>query len=213
MWVVKLGGSLFNSDNLRNWLKVLAGCGSVVVVPGGGPFADQVRQAQHRWGFDDSSAHIMALLAMEQFGRMLCGLQPGLAAATTIQQIREVLERGGTPVWMPTSMVMAASGIEHSWGVTSDSLAAWLSGQLGADKLILVKSVSLDCDGLPVGKLIEGEVIDAQFGAYLQRSGTPAWVLAEADPVRFGEVRRGNMEGAARILEEPWKKRALPSDQ
>ncbi|MCG8046554.1 MAG: hypothetical protein N0C89_17320 [Candidatus Thiodiazotropha endolucinida] len=74
MWVVKLGGSLFNSADLRDWLAVLAKAGSLVIVPGGGPFADQVRLAQRLWQIDDSSAHLMALLAMEQFGRMLCGL-------------------------------------------------------------------------------------------------------------------------------------------
>jgi aspartokinase-like uncharacterized kinase len=68
MWVVKLGGSLFGSDHLGSWLSLLAKVGSLVVVPGCGPFADQVRQAQHRWGFDDSTAHIMALLAMSRRG-------------------------------------------------------------------------------------------------------------------------------------------------
>ena len=50
------------------WLKV-------VVVPGGGPFADAVRTAQGLWQFSDEVAHVMAIGAMDQFGRMLCGIE------------------------------------------------------------------------------------------------------------------------------------------
>jgi aspartokinase-like uncharacterized kinase len=200
MWIVKLGGSLFDSAHLGNWLSLLAKVGPLVVVPGGGPFADQVRQAQLRRGFDDATAHIMALLAMEQFGHLLCGLQAGLIGAATRTQIAEVLERGKTPVWLPASMVMADPGIEHSWDVTSDSLAAWLTGQLGAAKLLLVKSLSLDAEGLPVERLVERGVIDARFGSYLQLPGIQAWTMAAGDYGRFEEVYQGNMAAATRIL-------------
>jgi len=200
MWVVKLGGSLCNAAHLRNWLALLADAGSLVIVPGGGPFADQVRQAQRRWGFDDSCAHIMALLAMEQFGRMLCGLQPGLVAAASVRQVEEALERGETPVWMPAVMVLSDPGIEHSWEVTSDSLAAWLGGRLGADRLLLVKSVSLEGGGLPAETLAERGVVDARFGAYLQRSGIRAWVMTGDEHARFGEVLQGSPGATTAIL-------------
>ena len=49
MIVVKIGGSLGKADALRSWLAVLArGKGRVVVVPGGGAFADGVREEQRR---------------------------------------------------------------------------------------------------------------------------------------------------------------------
>ena len=200
MWVVKLGGSLFHSDNLRRWLAVLSEAQSLVIVPGGGPFADQVRQAQHHWRFDDSSAHLMALLAMEQFGRMLCGLQSGLAAAANLSQIDALLARGETPVWMPSAMATNDPGIEHSWDVTSDSLAAWLCKHIGADKLLLVKSATLDESAQPVERLIEAGIIDAQFGAYLQRASIQAWMLTGGDHVCFGDIVRGNLDTTKEIL-------------
>ncbi len=80
--IVKLGGSLARSERLTAWLDSLAeAAGEVVVVPGGGPFAERVREMQQRWRFDDPTAHHLALLAMEQFGRMLAVLRPGLAPA------------------------------------------------------------------------------------------------------------------------------------
>ena len=73
--VVKLGGSHAFAPHLRAWLDAIAQCaGRIVVVPGGGPFADAVRDAQPRMGFDDAAAHRMALLAMEQYGCALASL-------------------------------------------------------------------------------------------------------------------------------------------
>jgi aspartokinase-like uncharacterized kinase len=48
MWVVKLVGSLCGVNNLKNWLAVLAQSRALVIVPGGGPFTKQIRQAQNR---------------------------------------------------------------------------------------------------------------------------------------------------------------------
>jgi aspartokinase-like uncharacterized kinase len=199
MWVVKLGGSLFDSAHLRDWLQALTREGPLVVVPGGGPFADQVRLAQRQWGFNESTAHVMALLAMEQFGRMLCGMQPGLIAAADPEEIDGVLAMGGRPVWMPTTMVAADKGIQHSWEITSDSLAAWLAGQLGADKLLLVKSAALDADNLSVETLMERRFVDPRFADFMQRAELEVWTMAQHDHARFGEVYRG-LEGATRIL-------------
>jgi aspartokinase-like uncharacterized kinase len=145
MWVVKLGGSLANSEELPRWLDVIAtaGAGKVIVVPGGGPWADDVREAQKREGFDDRVAHLNALRAMEQYGRVLAGTRAGLIPANSIAIIREVLEKNQVPVWMPYQMVVADPSIPESWDVTSDSLAAWLADKLNASVLVLVKSFAV----------------------------------------------------------------------
>ncbi|MBT2990898.1 MAG: hypothetical protein B6D72_10695 [gamma proteobacterium symbiont of Ctena orbiculata] len=200
MWVVKLGGSLFNSAHLGNWLVLLAQADSLVIVPGGGPFADQVRMAQQRWQFDQSSAHNMALLAMEQFGRMVGGMQQGLGVAASRSQVAEVLARGEIPVWLPTAMVMAEPGIGHSWEVTSDSLAVWLCGELGIEKLLLVKSAPIQGNRISVAELEESGMIDSRFGAYLQRSPIRAWVLSAGDHGRFSALHQGDVSLATEIV-------------
>jgi aspartokinase-like uncharacterized kinase len=199
MWVVKLGGSLYTSKNLRHWLTRLNQADSLVIVPGGGPFADQVRGAQQQFHFDDSTAHVMALLAMEQFGRMFCGLQHGLVAAATLPQIQQVLARGETPVWMPREMVMSDPQINHSWDVTSDSLAAWLCGRLGVERLVLVKSLSLGSHYASLDELIKQAVVDNRFDHYLASSPAQAMVMAACDYGHFDEVYRGNLALTTRI--------------
>jgi aspartokinase-like uncharacterized kinase len=145
VWVVKLGGSLANSKELPRWLDVIAtaGAGKVVLVPGGGPWADEVREAQKRESFDDRVAHGKALQAMEQYGRVLAAMRPEFVAADSIAGICEVLKNGQIPVWMPYEMVVADASIPESWDVTSDSLSAWLAGKLNASALLLVKSFAI----------------------------------------------------------------------
>src|SRR5258706_16176897 len=106
MWVVKLGGSLANSPELPCWLDVIAtaGAGKVVLVPGGGHWAEEVRAAQKREGFDDRVAHHRALRAMEQYGKVLCTARSELVEADNAHAIHKVLKDGKVAVWMPYDM-------------------------------------------------------------------------------------------------------------
>jgi aspartokinase-like uncharacterized kinase len=145
LWVIKLGGSLLGSAALPHWLSLLAkhGNGKVVIVPGGGVFADAVRQAQTLTGVSDGLAHELALLAMDQFGLLLAGMQPGLVTAANELEIAERGWQHQTVVWLPSQMVLADATVEQSWRVTSDSLSAWLASKLAADQLLIIKSVDL----------------------------------------------------------------------
>jgi aspartokinase-like uncharacterized kinase len=138
--VVKLGGSYADSPLLRRWLRAVAQArGNLVLVPGGGPFADVVRQAQSRMGFDDRAAHDMALLAMAQFGRALVSLEPCLGVAESLDAVLHLYAAGRVPVWSPWPMLRDAPDIAPSWDVTSDSLSLWLARVLNVPSLLLVK--------------------------------------------------------------------------
>jgi len=127
--VVKLGGSTAHGEEMLVWLAALAASRlPLVVVPGGGPFADQVRAAQGRLGFSDRAAHAMALLAMEQFGQIILDRHRRFAAALSQGDVERALTEDRIPVWLPSSMVLADPGIEATWNVTSDALAHGLPG-------------------------------------------------------------------------------------
>ena len=97
--VLKLGGSYAFSPHLKDWLDAIAACaGCAVVVPGGGPFADAVRMAQSRMGFDDRAAHEMAVLAMDQYGCALAHLGLPMRRAESATAIRSVLRNVRRPV-------------------------------------------------------------------------------------------------------------------
>jgi 5-(aminomethyl)-3-furanmethanol phosphate kinase len=180
--VVKLGGSFAFSTYLQNWLGVLTSCRSpVVVVPGGGPFADAVRSAQSNMGFDDRAAHRMALLAMEQYGHALISRNRMLAPADSIAAIECALARGHVPVWMPARMVAAASDIADSWDVTSDSLAAWLAGELAASRLVLVKHLEFPVAQRHFDELAAIGVVDKAFPQYIRTSAVPFSIVGQTD--------------------------------
>jgi dihydroneopterin aldolase len=185
--VVKLGGSFAFSAHLRDWLEALAACaGRVVIVPGGGPFADAVRAAQPRMGFDDGSAHHMALLAMEQFGRALVGLDNFglnnlLSPAASVDAIRRDLAARRVPVWMPAQMVLSATDIAPTWDTTSDSLAVWLAGKLGAGRLIILKHGEFPRGGARVDELVASGIVDLAFARHVRTSGVEVFIFGPSD--------------------------------
>jgi 5-(aminomethyl)-3-furanmethanol phosphate kinase len=139
--VVKVGGGLLQSGGLKG---LRLGCDDalelarerpVLVVPGGGPFADAVRAVDARVGLDDEVAHALAIRAMDQLGVMLAPMLPGA----------EVLDRLVAPAWLGLLLAAPAFAghpeIPASWDVTSDSLAVLAAGAIGAEEAILLKPV------------------------------------------------------------------------
>ncbi len=138
-WVIKVGGSLgARPAPLRRLMATLARAGRhrwLVVVPGGGSFADEVRRADRRYDLGDSAAHWMAILAMDQYGHLLARLAPGARVAAS----RRELAPGRLNVLLPSAWLRRADPLPHSWDVTSDSIAAWVARELGVRRLMLVK--------------------------------------------------------------------------
>jgi dihydroneopterin aldolase len=179
--VVKLGGSFAFSPVLADWLEMVArNVGHLVLVPGGGPFADAVREAQPKMGFDDAAAHHMALLAMEQYGRALVSLNDALALAPSLAAIRRLLSARKIPVWAPTGMVLGRADIPSSWDVTSDSLAAWLARKLRARRLLLIKQIDPPADPIGADDLVRRGVVDRAFVASLRACGVEASIIGPA---------------------------------
>lgn len=193
--VVKIGGSLAGAAELRRWLRVLedAPC-DILIVPGGGPFADAVRAAQIPMGFDDRVAHEMALLAMTQFGVALASLCRNAVVVTDTAEITAALKRSALPIWSPGSMALADDALPASWDVTSDSLAAWLAGRIGAGRLLVVKQAHPASGN--VLDLARDGLVDPAFGGFLARSGAAGWIAGPADlPTAAAKLMAGDVPG------------------
>ncbi|MDO9424885.1 MAG: uridylate kinase [Methylobacter sp.] len=165
MIIIKLGGSLSRSDVLMNCLNAVEKNyqgRAVVIVPGGGAFADQVRLAQQQWQFDDNTAHHMALLAMQQMALMFNGLKPNFSVIENIAAIQDPQNRNKTVIWSPDISELDNAGIPASWDISSDSLAAWLGRTLSATELILIKSAAIDTE-LSLQQLAEQHIVDKAF--------------------------------------------------
>jgi aspartokinase-like uncharacterized kinase len=180
--VVKLGGSAIRSSQLGPWLDVIAEApGRVVVVPGGGALADEVRLCQRQLGFGDPFAHRMALLAMDQLAWAVAGLRPGLEVGTTEDDLRAIVRRGRVAVWAPYALVSSRTDIEATWRLTSDSLALWLARRLGARRCSLIKSVAPRPRTVSARALAREGVVDEAFTAMLAETGVSATLFGSGD--------------------------------
>lgn len=198
--MVKLGGSLLGTPELQAWLDMLAtqSDGRVVIVPGGGLFADAVREAQQTAGFDDDAAHHAALLAMDQYGLVLRALQPALATAASELEIAERSWQHRAIVWLPSRMVLADNNIPRNWEVTSDSLAAWLAAKIAADGLVLVKHPDEMDATLSVSQMMAAGLLDSAFDQFASSLGCVVRVIG----------KQGHNAFSAKLISGPLPARA-----
>jgi 5-(aminomethyl)-3-furanmethanol phosphate kinase len=147
MIVVKLGGSLYDHPALRTglnrWLETLPA--PVFLVPGGGAFADAVRELDRIHSLGECAAHELAMQSL-------------LAAADFVHGL---VEREGVHVVDSHEYCRRNDGLPHSWDVTTDSIALFLAMRERADRLILLKS-----QGRPMGtwnELGDAGYVDRHF--------------------------------------------------
>lgn len=179
--VVKLGGSLLGEARLGSVLALVgAATRPVVIVPGGGRFADAVREAQAALAFDDATAHRMALLAMHQTGFALAALEPRLLPAETLSEIALGLAAGRVPVWFPLRLCARDRRIPQDWSITSDGLAARLAEPLGAPTVLLVKSCAVPRDAT-LAALTDSGIVDPCFAEIVNRAALTWRVLGAGE--------------------------------
>jgi aspartokinase-like uncharacterized kinase len=169
--VVKVGGGLLRDEGLEGLRRAcaeateIAAHRPVLVVPGGGPFADAVRAVDEQVGLDDATAHALALRAMDQLGVLLRRL---LAAA---ELLAELVAPRGLALLQAAPAFAGRPDVPESWTVTSDSLAVLAAAAIGADEAVLLKSV------------------DGVLGRW--PSGDPALPALTADELRALQARGG----------------------
>jgi 5-(aminomethyl)-3-furanmethanol phosphate kinase len=144
--VVKVGGGLSATPGALEVVgRALAEAGRrhrLLVVPGGGPFADAVRAFDRREGLSADAAHWMAILAMDQYAYVLVERIPGAVLVEEPGAIGAALGGIGVAVLAPSRWLRAADVLPHDWAATSDSAAAFVAGALDAERLVLIKPVS-----------------------------------------------------------------------
>ncbi len=155
----------------------------VLIVPGGGVFANDVRGL----GVDGTAAHWMAVAAMDQYGWFLSTF--GVLAEDVCS-----MPEAGARIFLPYRILRAADPLPHSWDVTSDAISAWVAGQLGCP-LVLLKSVDGVLSGgellaeMPEG--METDVIDPCCRDVLRRYAVPARIINGRCPDRLSACLHG----------------------
>jgi aspartokinase-like uncharacterized kinase len=212
--VVKIGGGLAREAGpgaLRALCARIAEAGTrhpLLVVPGGGEFADAVREHDRRFGLRPRSAHWMAILAMDQYGWALCDLIPGAARCTDLASVGD----RGVSVLLPATLLQERDPLPESWTVTSDSIAAWVAGAARAGRLVLVKPVpglyrTWPPDGAPIARLTVDELaalgsegVDEHLPAALRAADVETWVIGGRDPALLSELLDAGRTAGTQVL-------------
>jgi len=162
-WVIKIGGSLYDSQYLQAWLEAISRCSDkkIIIVPGGGPFADQVRGADKKFALHADVSHLMAVLAMQQFAGVLKSLCPSLVAVRSPEEIKATLDGSQVVLWEPYEMVRDQCTLASSWDISSDSLAVWLAGMLKIKNVLFIKSSNLVLEANNLDTLVKNNCLDA----------------------------------------------------
>lgn len=146
MIVAKVGGSLYDDPRLGPALRRWVGeqPEPVLLVPGGGEFADAVRKLDAVHGLGEEAAHWIAIASLSVAAAFLGRIVPGV----------EILD--------PLAFFTRHDLTPHTWAVTSDSLALAAAIHLCASKLVLLKSADLP-PGLSWAEAAASGFVDAHF--------------------------------------------------
>jgi aspartokinase-like uncharacterized kinase len=109
--------------------------------PGGGKFADVVREFDQQFALSCDISHRMAILGMEQFGLLLSNIIPDSCATYSLNEAKQLSESQTVPIFLPSRLMFREDSLENSWNVTSDSIATFIGSRLCVNKVILVTDV------------------------------------------------------------------------
>lgn len=148
--VVKFGGSLMDVAG-----KILFELPKfpMLIVPGGGIFADMVREEKS----DDDTSHWRAIAAMEKYGRYLSTF--GYPVTNELSMPEE------PTIFLPERVLRKEDPLPHSWDATSDSIAAWIAGRLECP-LLVIKSTDSAAD-----------LVDPSYYSTLKKSGISGKII------------------------------------
>lgn len=210
--VVKVGGSLESyREALTKLMRTLADLAkehSLIVVPGGGSFADKVREAYATYHLSDTTAHRMAILAMDQYGLLLSSLVQGCKCTYSLVEAKSLASKGLLCIYLPSRELLFDESLEPSWDVTSDSIAAYTAGRCGCKLLTLLKDVDgvftddpKRCAASLLREVRASELssygcVDKALSTYLKRFNLECWILNGLKPWRVrGLLSKGRAVG------------------
>jgi aspartokinase-like uncharacterized kinase len=168
--VIKVGGSLFDWRELPRRLEAFLngqfpakGKERPLLIAGGGPVVDVVREFDRVHNLGEQVAHLFALDAMGLSARLLSEIVPGVICVESLESATGVLAGGFVPILAPLQTLCAIDegqpdGLPESWQVTSDSIAARIATYFKASRLILLKSTSPNPDSTRDGAARDGFV-------------------------------------------------------
>jgi aspartokinase-like uncharacterized kinase len=179
--VIKIGGSLLS--HAGPIIRTILNCRrTILILPGGGIFADTVRSLQA----GGTTAHWMAIAGMEQYGWYLSSF--GIETVE-IPEFREEPR-----IFLPYRYLLIRDPLPHSWEITSDTISAWLASEISADLLILKSLDQIRADNKPVQEirnLVSTDDLDPAFIPFILKHELSGLIINGSIPERIRQALQG----------------------
>lgn len=181
--IIKIGGSLmpYSEVIIRTILETHR---TALILPGGGIFADAVRDTK----VDGTKAHWMAIAGMEQYGWLLSGYG---AETTDSPEFSDQVR-----ILLPYQYLRRIDPLPHSWEITSDTISAWFANELKADLLILKSIDNIRAEGIPIDQIITPIItndLDPAFIPYILTHNLTGSIINGTNPDRIRDILQGSM--------------------
>lgn len=152
--VVKVGGSLYDYAQLASRLSLFVDSlapARIAIFPGGGPFADVIRQLDICHGLGEEKSHWLAVQSLSSAARFLAQLlEPRAKVVTSLAQCQAIWTDGLVGVIDPEPFarddIRYEDALPRTWNMTSDSMALQLARRWRAKRVVLLKSVDVEAD-------------------------------------------------------------------
>ena len=146
--VVKIGGSLFPKYTKNLCKRLTKSKEKIVLVNGGGELANIIREFNKYNNFSNDINHWNAIECMDIIGKFIADENKDIVLINILDKIGEVHDMNKTPLLLTYELLKKEDPLEHSWDVTSDSIACWVANQINAKLLILT-----NVDGIYSGNI------------------------------------------------------------
>lgn len=141
--VVKVGGSLYGIPDLglrlQSWLAAQKP-GRCLLVPGGGPVVDWLRELDRQERWSEATAHWLAIRALTLAAHVLAARLPGATVIRALADRFPAWDSGLAPILDPFDHLQGDPEFPVSWQATSDALAARVAAVAGMTEVVLLKS-------------------------------------------------------------------------
>jgi len=115
---IKVGGAALRQpealDRIADAITRASRVAPLLLVPGGGVFADEVRAAEKVEGLSASEAHWRAVRAMESLGELLVKAIPPACSVSSVSALQMALQHAQVPVLAPFDWLQATDPLPHS---------------------------------------------------------------------------------------------------
>jgi len=144
--IFKIGGKILeNSKNIESTISQLTQLyeenilQKILLIPGGGSYANFIRKIDEELKLGDDLAHWMAVYSMNYNGIELNRKYPKLECIEELEKFQDAKKK--FCIFLPYTYLRKNDTLPHKWDVSSDSIALYFAYKLQLNRCFLIKDV------------------------------------------------------------------------